>query len=62
MEFLKLALIDPDLTEKSTAAAVDVTYFSEEPNGNPAAVGIGVIMLLVLHDSTTFHISRNDSI
>jgi hypothetical protein len=35
---------------------------STQPNGNPAAVGIVVIMLLALHDSITFHITRNDSI
>jgi hypothetical protein len=35
---------------------------STQPNGNPAPVGIGAIMLLALHDSTTFHITRNDSI
>ena len=35
---------------------------STQPNGNSAAVGVGAIMPLALHDSTTFHITRNDSI
>jgi hypothetical protein len=33
-----------------------------QPNGNPRPVGVGAIMLLALHDSITFHITRNDSI